>query len=141
MKEAQKLKDKLSSMNRQLEYLKRLKTKTLNHLGGPTCTECGYDNPIALSIDHIHNDGAQERRKTPNAAVLRRQILKMPQHEAQQKYQVLCRNCNWIKQQTNFDNQTQQRRQALQKQISENQALQDFNTHIKQPFGLDTHPP
>jgi hypothetical protein len=85
------------------KYRDKLKERVLLHYGNGKieCAYCGFDNIDALCIDHINNDGAEHRKKagissrggvsgfSTFAALLRD---KMPEG-----LQVLCANCNMIK--------------------------------------------
>ena len=81
-------------IQRDNERNRKLRLETMNKLGGSKCMDCGYSDIRALDIDHINGREGKSRR--PIQAVCR-EILKMSQGEARAKYQVLCRNCNWIK--------------------------------------------
>lgn len=63
---------------------------------GAICACCGETNRVFLQIDHVNNDGAQERggRRSLGATFLRR-ILR---EHFPDRYQILCANCNWGKQ-------------------------------------------
>jgi hypothetical protein len=61
----------------------------LNLLGG-ACACCGEAEYVFLDIDHVNDDGARERRRTASATW--RIALVEPE-----RFQVLCRNCNWAK--------------------------------------------
>lgn len=63
----------------------------------PSCTGCGCGDIRVLQIDHIHGDGAQERKVLGGSTTLYRKILKMSKPQVRKQYQVLCANCNWIK--------------------------------------------
>jgi len=64
--------------------------------GESKCQLCGYNSDIrALCVDHIHNNGKKERTNHQRIKMFRR-IIKNPE-KAKKNYQVLCRNCNWIK--------------------------------------------
>ena len=73
-----------------------LRVEAMNAYGG-RCACCGEQDPHFLSIDHVHNDGASERRKHGYRcgdkfyAWLRRRGW--PKGD----YQVLCYNCNSAK--------------------------------------------
>lgn len=54
---------------------------------GRECACCGEKERIFLDIDHVFNDGWKNRRP-----VAYTQVLKDPE-----RYQILCRNCNWAK--------------------------------------------
>lgn len=61
-------------------------------LGGK-CVSCGFSDARALDIDHVLNNGAQERKvKSPMSVI--HSIL---QDKDCGLYQVLCRNCNYLK--------------------------------------------
>lgn len=62
----------------------------------PKCKQCDIDDIRVLTIDHINNDGAQERKTVSDVAYYIK-ILKMEENDIKKQYQVLCRNCNWIK--------------------------------------------
>jgi hypothetical protein len=59
---------------------------------GRACSCCGEREPMFLELDHIHNDGAAERRRHGNQFVewvyLRKQGWPKGNH------QLLCANCN-----------------------------------------------
>ena len=73
----------------RLDVLKKINPKL-------DCKECGIDDIRVLVIDHIKNDGYKERREM-NYSSFYRKILKMSAEEISEKYQILCRNCNWIR--------------------------------------------
>ena len=63
--------------------------------GAIRCAACGFENIDALVLDHVNNNGAAERRYVKAASVFVRLIkLNFPSG-----YQVLCANCNMIKEQ------------------------------------------
>lgn len=62
---------------------------------GKECVVCGYDEDIrALTIDHIDEDGAEHRRNAGGTGDIH-SWLKVNNYPP--NFQVLCRNCNWIK--------------------------------------------
>lgn len=69
-----------------------IRAKAVNALGG-VCCKCGFDNPIALQIDHINGGGCKERENFKGSAFLYH-VLNNPDKTV---YQILCANCNWIK--------------------------------------------
>lgn len=82
---------KLLEYNR--ERLKRL--EVVNHLGAK-CIKCGYCDDIrALELDHKNNDGHLDRKKRGNK-ITRYYCNHLD--EAEKILQVLCANCNKIKQ-------------------------------------------
>lgn len=60
---------------------------------GKSCARCGFDDMRALSLDHINNDGNEQRRKLGERGVYR-DAKKDLQPD---KYQILCMNCQFIK--------------------------------------------
>ncbi len=71
------------------------KRQTLLDLMGNKCCKCGFDDKRALQIDHINGGGIKERKKY-NTKDYHRIVLKSIRNN-EQKYQLLCANCNWIK--------------------------------------------
>jgi len=67
----------------------------LSRFGGK-CEICGYVG-YALQIDHIHNDGAKERKKLKTMNKYYKHLLSLSDEELKQNYQLLCANCNWEK--------------------------------------------
>ena len=61
---------------------------------GGKCGKCGTWDQDVLTIDHVRNDGKQERKNLKGSEKLYRKIIlkKFPK-----EYQILCRNCNWKK--------------------------------------------
>lgn len=95
------LKDLRENPERKTEYeeykrkararLRKMKEEAINHYGGK-CACCGEDEMLFLSIDHIRNDGAEDRRKHPaRGYAYFRRIVKENDFS---KFQVLCFNCN-----------------------------------------------
>jgi len=61
---------------------------------GSRCKTCGFDDPRALQIDHVANDGKQDRERFSHQYAYYRHVLDVgPGHQ----YQLLCANCNAIK--------------------------------------------
>lgn len=83
---------------KQAEARFKLKLETLD-VYGRRCAECGYDDIRALHIDHIHNNGSEERRllggKNFSGYRFYQHLKKMGWPSG---YQTLCANCNFIKQ-------------------------------------------
>jgi len=70
---------------------------------GGKCGFCPEHDPAALSIDHINDDGATERRRLgvhTGAPTYRR--LK-EQNYPKDRYQLLCFNCQWKKREHGAD--------------------------------------
>ena len=83
-----------------LEYKSKLnrdlRLQIMEKLGGVICVWCGNTDYRVLTIDHINNDGKQERKKLKRDALYKK-ILSHSEDEMKKKYQILCRNCNWLK--------------------------------------------
>ncbi len=75
-----------------LKHYYRFKDKVLRHIGGehPQCAVCPFDMPELLEIDHINNDGKEDRRKVGAVSKIYYVILKMSEEEARKRYQLLC---------------------------------------------------
>ena len=58
----------------------------------PICAFCGYDDIRALELDHIEEKSWEKGRRSGKAFYEHLRSLGFPEG-----YQVLCRNCNWIK--------------------------------------------
>lgn len=87
-------------MKRQERFAVR--REILGLLGGQRCAHCGYDKDWrALCIDHINSDGrTDEKVEGKNNQWAFKNALRDPDFlaAARLKYQVLCCNCNRIKQ-------------------------------------------
>jgi hypothetical protein len=84
-------------------YRERTKLAALAHYGNGVvaCVRCGFDNPDALCLDHIEDNGAEHRRElgisgrgsgSGMTAYEKLKVLGWPEG-----MQTLCHNCNWIK--------------------------------------------
>lgn len=78
----------------QRRHKQKLRAEVVNKLGGK-CKHCGIDNIDVLDIDHVNDDGNIHRKNGISGRSLCQLIKRegFPKH----KYQVLCRNCNWLK--------------------------------------------
>lgn len=85
------------------KYSQRLKYKVLSHYSKKEdieCGECGFFDVRALHIDHINNNGSEERKRLSNglrtcgSTKFYRFLIK---NNFPEGYQVLCANCNEIK--------------------------------------------
>ena len=72
----------------------KLKHEVIFHYSNGTiqCNYCGYNDPRALALDHINNDGYKHRKETKNKVYQWCKNNNFPPG-----FQVLCHNCNWIK--------------------------------------------
>jgi hypothetical protein len=75
-------------------YYREFRRQAVALLGGQ-CACCGINDPMVLDVDHIHMDGAAERRKYGKGVATVRGIVtgRFPKD----RYQLLCKNCNWRK--------------------------------------------
>jgi len=83
-------------INARKAYHKRRMTALLTLRDSAECFHCFTSDLRLLSIDHIQDNGSEERRKLKRAEIFRK-IIKMGREEASKEYQILCRNCNWLK--------------------------------------------
>lgn len=75
------------------EYCIQTKIEVMEHYGGPRCACCGEDHLIMLSLDHVDQNGAADRKengKSGTGFYLRLRKLGYPPG-----FRVLCRNCNY----------------------------------------------
>ena len=91
-------------IQRSKDSYHKLKDQCFEAYGGYICKCCGELQRLFLTLDHINNDGAAERkrlfgssRKTGGAGIFR--YLKKKRFPP--GYQVLCMNCNWGKRMNN----------------------------------------
>lgn len=59
---------------------------------GDKCVRCGFNDPRALHIDHVYNDGYKDRKSTWNTLTKFKAIM-----NDSTRFQILCANCNFIK--------------------------------------------
>lgn len=69
----------------------RIKEAVFQAYGGFICACCGETEKTFLSIDHIHNDGAEHRRQIGTGNVYRW----LRDNGFPSGFQVLCMNCQW----------------------------------------------
>jgi len=62
---------------------------------GGKCAGCGIDDPVVLTLDHIHGGGGAERKSISQArdAAFYSKRLGYPKD----RFQLLCANCNMRK--------------------------------------------
>lgn len=76
----------------QREWAAKHRRQVLELLGG--ACKCGFSDPRALQIDHVHSNGAEHRRRSTS---LNAYYAEIAANYASGDYQVLCANCNQIK--------------------------------------------
>ena len=80
-----------------------LKEEVMSHycIGSPKCMKCGYGDIRALAIDHVNDDGAEHRRELFNGTKAQRVSTSiyywLRMNDYPDGFQVLCFNCNQIK--------------------------------------------
>jgi hypothetical protein len=75
-------------------YLKEWREMIFRHLNQNKCQKCGIEDLRVLNFDHIHDDGNMEETKGQNWW---KKYARDPEL-ARKKLQVLCYNCNFLKQ-------------------------------------------
>lgn len=84
--------------NNRISFRKREKEakEFVFKLLGKECAHCGFADERALHIDHVHDDGSQERKKKSGGKwqMLYKRLM-LPRGDSE--LQVLCANCNAIK--------------------------------------------
>lgn len=87
-------KEKIAKAKR--EAAAKLKQEVLSAYG-LVCKHCGFDNVLALTIDHIDNDGKIERKEKGRHFSGEKFYRDLKQRAFPSGYQTLCFNCNVIK--------------------------------------------
>lgn len=80
---------------------RKARINIINILGGK-CIRCGYSDYRALQIDHVNGDGSSERKLVTSRgwySIVEKSFL-----AGENRYQLLCANCNWIKKYENDEN-------------------------------------
>lgn len=94
-----KNRERVNEMNRWER--ERLKTDILNHYSGGKmcCANCGFSDTRALQVDHIENNGAEERRELFGNRLFagNRFYRWVRRNNYPTGYAILCANCNIIK--------------------------------------------
>lgn len=67
---------------------------------GNKCIRCGFSDPRALQIDHVHGKGLDERKQINSGSRFYLIILNKIK-SGSKDYQLLCANCNCIKRHEN----------------------------------------
>ena len=75
-------------------YQRKIKTEIRELLGNKCCI-CGYSG-LALQVDHVNNNGAEERKKHGAGSSYWCKILREVRNSSKD-YQLLCANCNMEK--------------------------------------------
>lgn len=88
-------KNRVKRMLETREYTIRLRLSALETLGGK-CVSCGFSDKRALQIDHVNGGGKYDIARTGKGGPFCSQVIKSFLKK-ENKYQLLCANCNWIK--------------------------------------------
>lgn len=96
--EAKSYKDRINAGN--TERRNAVRDAVYKAYGGYKCACCGETERAFLSIDHIHNDGAEHKRrfKLQTGEQLYRWLIR---HNFPPGFQILCMNCQWGKRNNN----------------------------------------
>jgi hypothetical protein len=99
-KDKVKIQNKKSNQKRKInirvqkrEYRAKVKAKVFNYYKA-VCSYCGESRVNCLVVDHVNNNGIEERKVIKNNTTLYNKIIK---EGFPKSYQILCRNCNWKK--------------------------------------------
>lgn len=84
-----------ASKHNQKEYLRKTRNAVVEALGG-ACKHCGFLDKRALQIDHVNAGGSKERKERAYKGSFHKHVLQSFL-AGENKYQLLCANCNWIK--------------------------------------------
>lgn len=73
-----------------------IKRRVISHYSGgtPKCKRCGIEDLRCLEIDHMSNNGSKDRRRNLTGNSMYYYLIREGYPE---DFQILCRNCNWIK--------------------------------------------
>lgn len=80
------------------ERRRLVREKVFNHYGN-SCNHCGFNDQRALQIDHINDNGAEERYALDGSRNFSgwRFYEYLIKNNYPEGYQTLCANCNMIK--------------------------------------------
>jgi hypothetical protein len=102
---------KYESQTREYKQAKRLQSriKMLRYLGGE-CINCGFSDWRALQVDHINANRGKD--KITYGESYHKKVMKSYDND-ENKYQILCANCNWIKRYENGETRKEKNNKAL----------------------------
>lgn len=89
-------KSKLKHRDKYLRQYQDLRLTVLRHYssGLLECNCCGINELKFLAIDHINNNGKEDRKKNGTSVQFYRYLIK---NDFPEGYQILCHNCNMAK--------------------------------------------
>lgn len=70
----------------------KIKMKVISHYCPTLTCVCGYNRVLALTIDHINNDGKSHRKMVSTGRSYYSWFIR---NDYPKNYQILCMNCNW----------------------------------------------
>ena len=79
---------------KMIERQRKERQDVIQILGGK-CIKCGFDDPRALQIDHVHGGGRAEQRRIGFGRITTYIYNRIK--SGSKDYQLLCANCNFIK--------------------------------------------
>lgn len=82
---------------KQTREAKNILREKLFELYGNECAICGFTDKRALTLDHINNNGNEERRRIGERGVWRR----ARDNYLPEEYRILCMNCQFIERHKN----------------------------------------
>src|SRR6266851_4072167 len=82
--------ERVRKATQQRRYIGLLRLRALDRFGG-RCLCCGETRHEFLTFDHVHGDGAAERKRGIGGSTFYLLLLKT---DAIDRYRVLCWNCN-----------------------------------------------
>jgi len=91
--------------HKRKEYSRNLRRAVVEALGGK-CVHCGFSDSRALQIDHINGGGSKERKERNYKGSYHKHVIESFLKQ-ENKYQLLCANCNWIKREENNERNNQ----------------------------------
>lgn len=71
---------------------------------GDKCSRCPFNDHRALQVDHVDGGGVLERRTRRKGGLGYYKRILASVLARENKYQLLCANCNWIKRHENNEN-------------------------------------
>lgn len=98
------LKNKEKANARSRAYTLRRRIQVLEAYGGksPKCKICKCKEVKLLHLDHIYNDGAKDRKEIGKLGAGFYGWLIKNNYPNKDRFQILCKNCNWLKHTNNL---------------------------------------
>lgn len=102
-----RFKQQVKDSKKRTQPSRKNRLEVISVMGGK-CARCFFSDWRALQIDHVHGDGALERRTMAfSFGANKRYIL---EGFAAGRYQLLCANCQWIKRHEKNEHGTKERK-------------------------------